>query len=362
MSFQKIDMSTLTCCTGDQGINVIPDAPWISGRLLAAGVNVPLVNSRLTFRDTLGSWKARWDINRMNYRVEPGLYGVGHPDSNSPVLVTANYKMSFDRLRCELNHIDAWIMVLDTKGVNVWCAAGKGTFGTAEIVERIARVKLDQVVSHRTIIIPQLGAPGIAAHQVRQQSGFKVIYGPVRAEDLPAFLKAGMKAAAEMRRVHFNLADRLVLIPVEIVSLIRPLSIVSLLLLMMQLAGLFTVSWSMVYPFLGAALIGGAVVPALLPLIPGRSFAWKGCLLGIIWAILVVMNEGLLQAGFHGILQGIGYVTILPAISTYLALNFTGASTYTSLSGVSKEMKIAVPAMLAATGVGILSLFMLLFI
>ena len=73
----------------------------------------------------------------MHYTVEPGLYAVGKPDERSPVLVTANYKLSFDKLRNELTGRNVWILVLDTKGINVWCSAGKGTFGTMELVGRI---------------------------------------------------------------------------------------------------------------------------------------------------------------------------------------------------------------------------------
>ena len=75
--------------------------------------------AELTFKDTLGTWKARWGIGRMTFKVEPGLYSLGKPDSDSPVLVSANYKMSFDSLRKELKGTDAWILVLDTKGINV---------------------------------------------------------------------------------------------------------------------------------------------------------------------------------------------------------------------------------------------------
>lgn len=121
---------------------------------------VIMTSTQLTYKDILGAWKVRWGINRMNYKVEPGLYSVGKPDQNSPVLVSANYKLSFDMLRKELKGIDAWILVLDTKGVNVWCAAGKGTFGTQELLNRIAIVQLAKVVSHKSLILPQLGAPG----------------------------------------------------------------------------------------------------------------------------------------------------------------------------------------------------------
>jgi acetyl-CoA decarbonylase/synthase complex subunit gamma len=86
----------------------------------------------------------------MDYSIEPGLYALGAPDRESPVLVSANYKMSFDELRSALPGRDLWILVLDTKGINVWCAAGKGTFGTEELVKRIASSGLSQVVAHRS--------------------------------------------------------------------------------------------------------------------------------------------------------------------------------------------------------------------
>lgn len=185
-------------------------------------IKITQTSSELMMRDILGSWKARWGINRMNYKVEPGLYSIGKPDKSSPVFVSANYKMSFDSLRKELSGFDAYIMVIDTKGINVWCAAGKGTFGTTEIINRIAIVQLDKVVSHRNIILPQLGAPGVVGHEVLKYSGFRVIYGPVRAKDIKDFMNAGMKAASEMRRVKFSAYDRLVLTPVELVNTIKP--------------------------------------------------------------------------------------------------------------------------------------------
>ena len=106
------------------------EQPWVTGRITTAAGDIPQVATKLSFQDTLGSWKCRWSIGRMNYMVDPGLYAVGQPDETSPVLVTANYKMTFDRLREQLGGLNLWIVVLDTDGVNVWCAAGKGTFGT----------------------------------------------------------------------------------------------------------------------------------------------------------------------------------------------------------------------------------------
>jgi hypothetical protein len=288
----------------------------------------------------------------MNYRVSTGLYGVGNPDDTSPVLVTANYKMSFDRLRKELSGLDAWIMVIDTKGINVWCAAGKGTFGTDELVRRVAMVGLSHVVSHRTLILPQLGAPGVAGHDVRKQTGFKVVYGPVMACDIKPFLKANMKATAKMRAVRFGFLDRLILTPIEVVAILKPMAIIAAILLLARISGLTAVTYSAVYPFIGAVFIGAVVAPALLPWIPGRPFSWKGWLIGLAWATLVLaIHWGFVQP--YGVLNAMALLFLLPAISAFLTLNFTGASTYTSLSGVKREMRFALPAIITSASAGV---------
>ncbi len=190
---------------------------WVTGEVKTAAGAVPQVGTALDWRDRLGAAAVRLGLRRMRYAVEPGLYAVGTPNGASPVFVSANYKLSFDYLRRELGGIDGWILVLDTKGINVWCAAGKGTFGTEEVIGRVEAAGLGEIVSHRHLILPQLGAPGVAAHEVRKRCGFRVIYGPVRARDIVAFMAAGERATAEMRRVHFYLADRLAVVPLELV-------------------------------------------------------------------------------------------------------------------------------------------------
>ena len=166
--------------------------------------SVPSVSTSLSYKDTLGAWKARWDIGRMNYMVEPGLYAVGNPDNDSPTLVSANYKLTFDTLRKNLSDLDCWLLILDTKGINVWCAAGKGTFGTDELVNRIEAVGLSKIVTHRKLVLPQLGAPNVNAHEVARRTGFSVAYGPVRASDIKTFISSGYKATKDMRTINFT--------------------------------------------------------------------------------------------------------------------------------------------------------------
>lgn len=316
-------------------------------------IKIMHTSTELTIHDILGSWKARWGINRMNFKVDPGLYSVGNPVSSSPVLVTANYKMSFDSLRKELNGLDAWILVLDTKGINVWCAAGKGTFGTRELQNRIAIVQLEKVVSHRTVILPQLAAPGIIAHEVLKYSGFKVLYGPVKAKDVRSFINSGMKATAEMRTVRDSAYDRLVLTPVELVGTFKVSLMIFGILFLLNLLGIGPFGLVDFYAYMGAVLVGCVLTPVLLPWIPGRAFSWKGWLVGLIWAVLVNVLNGWTAVPQYSLLRALGYLLILPSVSAFFAMNFTGCSTFTSFSGVLKEMRIAVPAIIISIFFGI---------
>ena len=327
---------------------------WVVGNIKTFSGIVPQITPKLIFSDTLGSWKVRLSINRMNYKINPGIYAIGVPDNDSPVLVTANYKLSFDALRKELTDLNAWILVLDTKGINVWCAAGKGTFGTKELISRIAKTKLYEIVSHRRLILPQLGAPGISAHEVSKNTGFKVIYGPVRAKDIKTFIQSGRKVTDKMRKVRFNTYDRLVLTPIELVGTFKLSLMIFGSLFLLNLIAVTPFGVVDFYAYAGAIIIGCVLTPLLLPLIPGRSFAWKGWLLGFIWALSVNVLNGWPQDPSYSWVRALGYLLILPSISSYYAMNFTGSSTYTSLSGVLKEMKIAVPGIFISIGIGII--------
>ena len=337
------------------------DQPFVEGPLKTSMGEVPQVTSSLKPADYWGTFKARWGVGRMHYTVDPGLYALGEPNESSPVLVTANYKMSFDRLRSALPGRDAWILVLDTKGINVWCAAGKGTFGTEELVRRIQGHGLAQRVNQRELILPQLSGPGIAAHQVKKLSGFKVIYGPIRALDIPAFLENGLKATMEMRRKSFHLWERIVLIPVELVSALKWYLIIAPLFFLLGGLGGNTTFWQgllhdglfSVIAMLCALATGAVLTPILLPWIPGRAFSLKGLILGLVMAGILTSFRGGTLATWADRLEYISWFFLVPSVAAYLAMNFTGASTYTSLSGVRKEMKWAVPLEITLAGIGL---------
>ena len=339
--------------------------PFVIGSIQTSVGPVPQVSSCLVWADRLGTYKARWGIGRMCYTIEPGLYALGKPDEQSPVLVTANYKMSFDKLREALPGRDMWILVLDTKGINVWCASGKGTFGTMELVGRIKSSGLSQIVSHRELILPQLSGPGVAAHHVKKLSGFKVIYGPIRATDLLTFLDHGLKATPEMRLKTFTTWERMELIPMELIGALKVGIIVIPILFLLSYVGKSGEGWMnalshgyfSALSLLTAILAGAVLTPLFLPWLPGRAFSIKGLSLGFLFtAILMVFfwNDWITGASR---LEILAWFFLIPAVSAYLAMNFTGASTYTSLSGVKKEMHWALPLEIVGGIVGLILWF-----
>lgn len=324
--------------SGQAGYLMLEDLrrPWVERFFLYLGRTIPRISTRLTIADRWGGLKARWGLGRMRYSVLPGLYAVGSPGKEAPVFVSANYKMSFDALRSNLDGLDAWILVLDTKGINVWCAAGKGSFGTEELAERISSLRLRTIVSHRNLILPQLGASGVSAPDLARRSGFHIEWGPVRAEDIKAWLAAGKRKDEVMRSVTFAFRDRMAVAPIEIVHS-WPLLLTSVILACLY--GLpFDDGWpARAFPaavlLLGTSPVGTILFPALLPWLPSRAFALKGATLGICWALGCSLPFHLSpMATLAGLLLAV------PATG-FLAMNFTGSSTFTCQPGTLAEVE-----------------------
>lgn len=311
---------------------------------------IPVVSTRLSMADRMGTLGARLGPSRMDYAVAPGLYALGSPGKDSPVLATCNYKLTFDTVRKGLAGVDAWLLVLDTKGVNVWCAAGKKTFSTEEMIRRISLSGLDRVVSHRKIVVPQLGATGVEARRVKRKSEFEVAFGPVRAEDIPRYLESGPDE--EMRTVRFPFVERLVLIPVEFYGLrkVLPWTLAVLFVLSGVSPEVFSLSaaWWRGLWAAGATLAGivsgAALAPLLLPWLPFRAFAAEGAVLGLpIGALYLAL------AGTSDWMAGLAGLLWITAASSWTCMNFTGSTPYASPSGVEYEMRRAIPAQALAS-------------
>jgi len=325
--------------------------------------DIKRINTELIYKDIYHDCSARWRIKRNKFRIATGLYGIGNPDDKSPVLVTANYKLTFDKLRKELSGLNLWILVIDTKGINVWCAAGKGTFGTEEIIKKVTQMRLHELVSHRNLILPQLGAPGIAAHIVSKHTGFRIIYGPIKSLDIPNFISNGYRATKEMRQVTFGFKERLVLTPVELLLSLRYFPIIITVFTFLNFingANSFnTIVIKSLYnsiPYLIALFIGAFLLPLLLPYIPFKSFSLKGLLLGLIWSFIFTRTRSVFLFD-DSIVLILGNILLLTSITTFLGLNFTGSTTFTSFSGVQRETLITIPIVILASFIGLVLLF-----
>jgi NAD-dependent dihydropyrimidine dehydrogenase PreA subunit len=138
-----------------------------------------------------------------------GLIEIGRPNRNSPVLVTCSFALTVERVARALQGQDCYLLVANSRGVNVWCAAAGGLLSHHDVVSVIKTSGIEARVDHRTVILPQLSATGIEAREVAQRAGWRVVWGPVDAEELPAFLARRERATPETRRVVYRLRDRL---------------------------------------------------------------------------------------------------------------------------------------------------------
>jgi hypothetical protein len=278
---------------------------------------------------------------------------VGNPGQDSAVLVTANYKLSFDALRREMASLDAWVLVIDTRGINVWCAAGKALFSAGEVMRCVDLYMLRKVVRHKQLILPQLAASGVSAHQLKKESGFTVLWGPVRAKDIQHFIAEKSNVDKSMRQVTFSLRERIELIPVELAHLPKPTMWLLPAIFLLSGVGTHFFSFSdafhrgiMLLTAYAAGILGGAVAaPVLLPWIPARAFALKGMLTGIAagLAVAAIYYSRIIWA------EALALLLVTMAASSYLAMNFTGSTPFTSPSGVEKEMRKAIPLQVAVT-------------
>lgn len=299
---------------------------------------VPVLKTHYGIREQLGRVRVRLGIARDRYCIPPGLYAVGRPYSDSPIVVSCNYKLTIDLLRRDLAGHSVWLMLLNTDGINVWCAAGKGTFCTAEVLYWLELLQLKKYLKQRVLMIPQLGAPGIEPHLIRRFSGFKVSYGPVRSEDLASCLLSAETLPESARQVRFNTADRFEVAVLEVARhLTLSLGFMVAGTLLPSISVLQSIGWTGV----AATIAGSLLVPLLLPVLPLRGFALNGILAYLPLAMLMVI----LGIPVWAVVAGVSY-------AAWQALNFTGSTTLTSYTMVKAEIKGIRPVMVVPVLLG----------
>ncbi|MEJ2560898.1 MAG: hypothetical protein P8186_32695 [Anaerolineae bacterium] len=205
-------------------------------------------------------------------KIRPGLYAVGHPDADSPVLVTGNFELTVRRLVGAIDgRMDTWVLVADSAGINVWCAAGGGYFTAEKVIAAVKSSHLEQVVNHHALILPQLCANGVDGWRIRKETGWGVHWGPVQAQDIPAFVAAKRKKTDAMRWVRFPPKDRLEMVTVT-------LGFYGLLILVPVL-----IFWRSLFAPVAISLVALSYFYAIVhPWLPGRDGLFKSIPLTLI--------------------------------------------------------------------------------
>lgn len=155
-----------------------------------------------------------WEIfhtffRNFNFPTELGLFPIGKPGRSSPVFLSGNYSLVVHRLWRALQGTDCYLLVANSRGSNVWCAAGMNEFSEHDVIDAINVGDLADVVSHRQIIAPPYAAPGVNVRTVYQETGFHIKRGPTHLNDLPRYIAQKMKRSNDMLSVQFGFRDRI---------------------------------------------------------------------------------------------------------------------------------------------------------
>lgn len=295
----------------------------------------PLRIGPLDYAKALVAWMLGF---RRTYAVAPGLYFTGdHYDRDAPILATANYHLTVFLVARRVRAANARLLVVDTEGINVWCAAGKGRFSNEEIVRQLNRYPRELLTNKRRLplILPKFGMSGVNLREL-QTYGVRPIVGPLYARDLPEFLASPPLRHRKDDRVDFGIQSRLfVLLP----------GLIQLTVLSSLLASAI---WVLAYP-LGAPIqlgvVGviatlGTIYPLLFPLIPGKRFAVKGIWLGLVVSAVFLAVSGL----GNGSLLSLSFtVPFTLAAGILVGLEFTGNSAVSNYSRVKREIALFLP-------------------
>jgi ubiquinone/menaquinone biosynthesis C-methylase UbiE len=255
----------------------------ISARPLAASEAVqpiwqdyPQLRHRVTLKTILlDVWSFVTRIIPPYPKTATGLYRVGHPDQTSPVLVTGNYELTVRRLVRELDgKVDCWLVVANSRGINVWCAAGGGHFSAEDIISALKTSGVTDVVDHHALILPQLCANGVDGWKIRKETGWGVHWGPARAYDIPTYLATDRKKTETMRRVQFLLKDRLEMTTVMVILYGIIFTILCLI---------FWRPYTLT--LLGIMAVLSYFYGIFLPWLPGRDGLGKGVILTVLTLI-----------------------------------------------------------------------------
>ena len=137
-------------------------------------------------------------VERMNIFTDPqrpmatseGIYEIGGPNENSPVLITSNFSLTYFIVSGEVegSRVPSWLLVKDTEGLSVMTAWAAGKFGADLIAPFVKKCGIADKVKHRKLIIPGYAAV-ISGELEEELPDWKIQIGPREASHIPAFVK-----------------------------------------------------------------------------------------------------------------------------------------------------------------------------
>lgn len=213
----------------------------------------------------------------VGFPTQTGLCVFGQPGPEAPVFVTGNFDLTVRRVAKVLreNKIDCYLLVAPTKGINVWCSAGGGIFNAHSVISVVKTSGIADRVTHRTLILPQLAAPGVDIERVKEETGWRCQFGPVYAREIPAYLANGRRKTDAMRHVRFPLSDRL-----EMATMwAGPLSILALIVLLIFNRGALPGALALIW---GLALGVFVFFEPVIHYVPGLVGVLKTTVLGLL--------------------------------------------------------------------------------
>ena len=261
--------------------------------------------------------------------ISTGLVRIGNPGPGSPVLVTCNFYITVRRLIQRLRGLDLWLLVADSKGVNVWCAAGADEFNTHSVVSAVKTSGIADRVDHRRLTLPPLCAPGVRAKDVEAQTGWSVRWGPVQARDIPRFVKEGERRQEAMKRARYDWRERL---DTGLGSLF-PFFFLGAL-------GFAVFGRQLLLDYIVAGGLAFVVFMVACPFLPGKTGLTKVVFLEVILGAVLVVTEALRIPGSISVRADL--------IIAMVMLLIYG----TELGGLSSTMRSDLDPFLARLGIG----------
>ena len=273
--------------------------------------------------------------------IEPGIYRSGNPTKNSPIIVTSNYDFTYIKVMRNLRHIDAWVLCVDSNGINVWCAARGNDFGNEQILEAVEATGIQIYTEENTLILPQLSAGGVSIPQLPKKSEnfpFKIKFGPVWSKYLPQYLEEKpLKKPDHMKLAKFSLSHRMRAWVTHTTFLLRKIFLLPIIgfffIFLLSLLWINKLAW--VGELIAWIIISNGLISILFPLSNfTRSFIKKGMFFGFLTVVVLGGISWILHGSLIFILLN---VILFFWIAFFSTMSFSGYTMATSPTEIQEE-------------------------